>query len=295
MLWTFILPTMPAGAAPTGCFESVADAYVTAGLDYTDIAPYAGDPYIEVDGGVPGFSVADVVASDGTVRAFELYSPLDDLGRVGVAEACLGPENAPTSKRGSINEVIPTGWHDDEYVFVEGEMLFNRCHLIARSLSAENANPLNLATGTSYMNRKGMLPFEVAATDYIAQTGNHVLYRASPVFVGDELVCRGVQLEALSVEDGGAGISFNVFCYNVQPGVTIDYATGDNAYTPLLPAADEEPQPYVINAKSRKAHLPDCPGTKGIKDENRIELESTPSALAALGYEPCGQCQPWKD
>lgn len=197
-----------------------------------DIPAYDGDPYVFIAAddtyprGTPTFTDSEIAQAErGT---FESYSPLDVLGRCGTALACVGEETMPTTKRGDISEIHPTGWRQKFYDFVDQEALYNRCHLIARSLSAEDANAQNLITGTRYMNTQGMLPFEEDTVAYIRRTGNHVLYRATPVFDGNNLVASGVHLEARSVEDDGAGICFNVYCYNVEPGVGIDYATGEN-------------------------------------------------------------------
>ena len=187
------------------------------------IPAYTGSVYTVLNDNEPSFT-----ADDATTDAFESYSPLDWLGRCGTAYACLGTELMPTEERESISEIRPTGWHSSRYDFVDGESLYNRSHLIAFQLAGENANEHNLITGTRHLNADGMRPFEEMVGDYIRQTRNHVLYRVTPVFVGDELVARGVQMEARSMEDGGAGISLNVYIYNVQPGVEIDYATGDN-------------------------------------------------------------------
>ena len=188
-----------------------------------DIPAYDGFPYVELNGNQPEFTEEDLSAD-----SFEQYSPLDSLGRCGTAYACIGEDLMPTQDRESISEVRPTGWQTAEYDFVDGGYLYNRCHLIGFQLTGENVNEDNLITGTRYLNVEGMLPFENMTADYIKETGNHVLYRVTPVFQGDELVARGVEMEALSVEDNGEGICFHVYVYNVQPGVEIDYATGDN-------------------------------------------------------------------
>lgn len=179
--------------------------------------------YIVVNDNQPFFTEADF-----TKESFESYSELDFLGRCGVAFANLGIDLMPTEERGEIGSIKPTGWHTVKYDNVDGKYLYNRCHLIGFQLSAENANKKNLITGTRYLNVQGMLPFENMVADYIKETKNHVLYRVTPVFDGDNLLASGVQMEALSVEDNGAGICFNVFIYNVQPGIQIDYATGNS-------------------------------------------------------------------
>ena len=193
-------------------------------LSAADIPAYAGDPYVTINDNVPQFLETDLATS-----SYEYYSDLDDLGRCGVVYACIGTDLMPTEERGNIGSVKPSGWHTVKYDIVDGKYLYNRCHLIGYQLSGENANVNNLITGTRYLNAEGMLPFENMVADYVKETGNHVLYRVAPVFEGNNLVASGVQIEAQSVEDQGEGILFNVYCYNVQPGVTIDYATGDSA------------------------------------------------------------------
>jgi DNA-entry nuclease len=188
-----------------------------------DLPQFDGKPYVAVNGNEPEFTAHEI-----TDKYFEIYEPLDRYGRCTVAFACLGKETMPTEERGEIGSVKPTGWHTVKYDCVDGKYLYNRCHLIGFQLSGENANKRNLITGTRYMNVDGMLPFENMVDDYIEETGNHVMYRVTPVFEGDDLVARGVQMEAYSVEDEGEGICFNVFCFNNQPGVLIDYATGES-------------------------------------------------------------------
>lgn len=185
------------------------------------IPAYNGAPYVELNGNQPNFTQEDL-----TTEAFENYSELDDLGRCGVAYANICLEIMPTEPRGDIGSVKPTGWQTVKYDVVDGKYLYNRCHLIGYQLAGENANKQNLITGTRYLNVTGMLPFENEVDDYVDETGNHVLYRVTPYFEGAELVARGVQMEAYSVEDNGEGVCFNIYAYNVQPGVEIDYATG---------------------------------------------------------------------
>jgi DNA-entry nuclease len=197
------------GAAPRATLNALPD--------------YSGKPYVELDGNEPSFADADF-----TQTSWETYSPLDVLGRCGAAYANVGRDLMPTEKRGDIGQIRPSGWQIATYDFVDGRYLYNRCHLIGYQLSGENANERNLITGTRYLNVEGMLPFENLVADYVRETGDHVLYRVTPVFRGTELVARGVEMEAESVGDRGKSVSFHVFCYNVQPRVTIDYATGDN-------------------------------------------------------------------
>ena len=187
------------------------------------VKSFSESAFTVLNGNQPSFTREEIVA-----EGYEFYSELDYLGRCGYTMACLGREMMPTGERGSISSVKPSGWMQAQYDIVDGGNLYNRCHLIGWQLSGEDANKNNLITGTRYMNVEGMLPFENMVADYIKETGNHVMYRATPVYEGEELVARGVQLEAWSVEDHGAGICFHVYVYNVQPGIVIDYATGES-------------------------------------------------------------------
>ncbi len=198
------------------------------------IPAYSDAPYIVIHNNVPYFTAQDL-----TTESYEYYSALDKKMRCGMAISSIGKDLMPTEARGSIGSVKPTGWQTAKYDIVDGKYLYNRCHLIGFQLTGENANKRNLITGTRYLNVTGMLPFENMTADYIKETGNHVLYRVTPVFAGDNLVAQGVLMEAQSVEDGGEGIQFNVFCYNVQPGIAIDYADGDSALgTPATSAME---------------------------------------------------------
>lgn len=258
-----------------------------------EVPAYSGSPYVELDGNQPGFSL-----EERTTDSFETYSTLDALGRCGPAYACIGQDLMPTEDRESISSVLPTGWVQAEYSFVDGGSLYNRCHLIGFQLTGENANEENLITGTRYMNVEGMLPFENMVADYIKETGNHVLYRAIPIFEGENLVASGVVMEAFSVEDEGEGVCFHVYVYNVQPGVEIDYATGeswetgDSASSALESQAEEQKRDYVLNTSSKKFHRPDCPSVDSMSEKNRQEYHGTREELIAQGYEPCGSCNP---
>lgn len=258
-----------------------------------EVPAYSGSPYVELDGNQPGFSL-----EERTTDSFETYSTLDALGRCGPAYACIGQDLMPTEDRESISSVRPTGWVQAEYDFVEGGSLYNRCHLIGFQLTGENANEENLITGTRYMNVEGMLPFENMVADYIKETGNHVLYRAAPIFEGENLVASGVVMEAFSVEDEGEGVCFHVYVYNVQPGVEIDYATGeswetgDSASSALESQAEEQETDYVLNTSSKKFHRPDCSSVDSMSEKNRQEYHGTREELIAQGYEPCGSCNP---
>ncbi len=192
-------------------------------IEIDNIPEYSGSPYVELNGNIPHFDESDY--SD---DSYERYGDLDDLGRCTAATALIGRDIMPEEERGKIGQIKPTGWQIAKYDFVDGKYLYNRCHLIGYQLAGENANEKNLITGTRYMNVDGMLPFENEVAEYVRNTDNHVLYRVTPIFSGNNLLAEGVVMEALSVEDKGKGVCFNVFCYNVQPGVLIDYATGKN-------------------------------------------------------------------
>lgn len=254
-------------------------------FDLDTIPEYSGEAYVAINGNEPDFAEKDL-----STKSYEYYSELDHLGRCGVTVACLGQDLMPTEDRESISHVKPSGWIQGQYDFVDGKSLYNRCHLIGFQLAGENANEKNLITGTRYMNTIGMLPFENMVADYIKETGNHVMYRVTPIYDGDNLVASGVQMEGYSVEDEGDGIFFNVYAYNVQPGVEIDYATGENQVAAIEETG--EVQDYVLNTSSKKFHLPDCNGLSNTKKENKQEYEGTREMLLAQGYEACKSCNP---
>lgn len=250
-----------------------------------DIPSYCGEPFIVIEDNDPDFSKQDY-----TQQSFENYSELDELGRCGIAYANVGLDTMPTEKRGSISQVKPTGWQSIQYDFVDGKSLYNRCHLIGWQLTAENANKQNLITGTRYLNVDGMLPFENQVAEYIKETSNHVLYRVTPDFKEDELVARGVRIEAESVEDKGKGLKFDVYVYNVQPGVEIDYATGDSWIADeIRPDGKAE---YILNISSKKFHVPSCSATQKISEKNFKRFEGDRKDLMKDGYIPCSQCNP---
>lgn len=253
----------------------------------SEIPEYSGAPYVSVNGNVPFFTDEEI-----TTDVFEDYSVLDELGRCGVACANICRELMPTEKRESISSVRPTGWHSVEYDFVNGKSLYNRCHLIGFQLAGENANERNLITGTRYLNIEGMLPFEDMVADYVKETDGHVLYRVTPVFTGENLVADGVLMEGWSVEDEGDGVCFNVFAYNVQPGVDIDYATGDSRAAPEDTGGTEAEGSYVLNTNSKKFHTPDCSSVSQISESNRRTFTGSREELIAQGYVPCGSCNP---
>lgn len=270
-------------------------------LAQADVPSYEQQPYEEINGNRPDFTEEDY-----TTEAFERYSELDGLGRCGAAYANICEELMPAEERGSIGQVKPSGWHTVKYDWVDGKYLYNRCHLIGYQLAGENANEKNLITGTRSFNTQGMLPFENQVADYVKETGNHVLYRVTPVFEGDNLVASGVTMEAYSVEDNGDGVQFHVFVYNVEPGVRIDYATGasrEDGGTGVMEdeadgmedgenAQEGQEREYVLNVNTKRFHLPECGSVEQIKPQNRKEYKGTREELAGQGYQPCGVCKP---
>lgn len=256
-------------------------------ISLEEIPEYFGSPYIEINGGKPSFDNDDL-----TDISFESYSELDYLGRCQYAYANLSLDTMPTEKRGKIGMIKPSGWQTVRYDFVDGKYLYNRCHLIGYQLSAENANEKNLITGTRYMNVDGMLPFENKVADYIKATGHHVLYRVTPVFDGENLLADGVLMEAMSVED--SDISFCVFCYNVQPGVVINYADGTSREESDAENQNDtaEDYNYILNVNSKRFHRPECASAADMKPANRRNYSGTREELIKDGYNPCGVCNP---
>jgi len=265
-----------------------------------DVPLFDGETaYVAIKNNVPDFDESELVSN-----SYEKYTALDSLGRCGVAIACVGQDIMPTEERGSIGQVKPSGWHTVKYDVVDGKYLYNRCHLIGYQLTGENANEENLITGTRYLNIEGMLPFENMIADYVKETGNHVLYRVTPIFDGNNLLSRGVQMEAFSVEDDGEGICFNVYAYNAQPGVSIDYATGESVLGDNLEVdsgSDEnssietvfpEQTTYVLNTNSKKIHLPTCKSTDDIEPENKEISSESKEELINKGYTVCKNCNP---
>ena len=249
---------------------------VTITID--EVPVYSGDPYVVINDNEPSFS-SEELESD----SFESYGELDDLGRCTIAFANLSSELMPQGERGSIGQVKPSGWQTVRYDSVDGKYLYNRCHLIGWQLSGENANERNLITGTRYMNTEGMLPFENMVADHIKETDGHVLYRVTPIFVEDELVARGVQMEAYSIEDAGASICFNVFVYNVQPGIEIDYSDGSSR---LSKTVDESQEDGVIrgNSRSKIYHCPGQAAYEDMADSRYLVLFDSEEEAIAAGY-----------
>ena len=292
----------------------------------TKIPEYNGKAYVELNGNNPEFKSKEI-----TDKSFEKYGSLDNLGRCTVCVASVGKEIMPTEKRGEIGMVKPTGWRTVKYDFVDGKYLYNRCHLIGYQLTGENANEKNLITGTRYLNVTGMLPFEDMVADYVKETSNHVMYRVTPIFEGNNLVAKGVKMEGYSVEDKGEGISFNVFCYNVQPGVTIDYATGDSIGNGKVESSSDSKKStsigssnkntngssssssksnsnssssnkntssssatteYILNMNTHKFHTPSCRSVKQMSNSNKSVYKGTRQDLINQGYDPCKICNP---
>ncbi len=253
----------------------------------SDIPPYTTNAYVEINGNIPMFSDNEI--SD---NSYEYYSALDGLGRCGVCIASIGPDIMPVGEREKIGSIKPTGWRSIKYDNVDGKYLYNRCHLIGYQLTAENANRENLITGTRYMNVEGMLPFENMVAEYIKETGNNVMYRVTPIFEGNNLLVNGVLMEAYSVEDNGEGISFCVYCYNVQPGISIDYATGVSSFVGTATDNDDGEGNYVLNISTKKFHYKNCSSVAKISEKNKVFAEKSRDELIADGYLPCGSCKP---
>ena len=300
-------PSQPEQNANENSLSAEAPAF-----SLSSIAEYTDKPYVAVNGNVPYFTESEL-----TDQSYEYYSDLDALGRCGTACASIGQDLMPTEERGSIGMVKPTGWHTVRYDdLVDGKYLYNRCHLIGYQLTGENANTKNLITGTRYLNIEGMLPFENMVADYIQETNNHVLYRVTPIFEGNNLLANGVLMEGYSVEDKGAGVSYCVFTYNVQPGIEIDYATGESkladgaqqeeqktaTVTPTPSPEPEKQEPvtgseasqadYILNTNTKKFHYPTCSSVNDMKEKNKQEFFGTRDETIALGYSPCGRCKP---
>lgn len=284
------------------------EALITSKIVLSDILPFSDKPYVVLNNNQPYFD-----SSDYTTDSFEYYSSLDNQGRCGVVYACIGKDIMPTGERGETGQIKPTGWHTVKYDIVDGKFLYNRCHLIGWQLTGETSNERNLITGTRYLNIQGMLPFENMVADYIKETENHVLYRVTPCFEKNNLLAHGVQIEAYSVEDGGAGICFNVFCYNAQPGVTIDYSSGNSKLindtsentTPKItekvsksttqkPTYNSlaEDSNYIANTNTGKFHYPSCSSVDEMKEENKMLFNGTRDELISDGYVPCKRCDP---
>lgn len=284
---TLPLPTSPAGQESSkGSSDQLALSF-----NLSSIPAYEKEPFTIVNGNVPWFNKDELI-----VQSYESYSELDELGRCRTTKACIGKDIMPTKDRESIGQIKPTGWHTVKYDCVDGKYLYNRCHLIGFQLTGENANELNLITGTRYMNVDGMLPFENMVADYVKETGNHVMYRVTPIYENDDLIARGVIMEAYSVEDDGDGIQFNVFCYNVQPQIEIDYKTGESRLVDSTGknAGQErvEAREYVLNTNTKKFHYPDCRSVASMSEKNKSIVVKTRDEIIEDGYSSCGNCKP---
>ncbi len=257
------------------------------------VPTYSGQAYAEINNNQPFFKDYEIIKG-----SFEYYSELDELGRCDVCFASVATDLMPTEERESISSVTPTGWINAEYDSVDGNYLYNRCHLIGFQLTGENANERNLITGTRYLNVDGMLPFENSIADYVEETGNHVVYRSTPVFTGNNLVADGVLLEAYSVEDNGQGITFCIYCYNVQPSITIDYATGASSTNGEIATTETDTQTNVTPDNSNNTDIGSAvyrtPTGKryhydaecGGKNSYEVSLEEAQSD----GLTPCSKC-----
>lgn len=300
------------GTVPNAPYPPSAPSHEAALPEYDDsvfslsaVPAYSGEAFAVLRDHQPYFTPEEL-----TDVSFEHYSPLDSLGRCGVAFACVGVDIMPTEERGSIGMVKPSGWHTVRYNgVVDGSYLYNRCHLIGYQLTGENANEENLITGTRYLNIEGMLPFENLIAEYVEDTGNHVLYRVTPIFEGDNLVASGVLMEGMSIEDNGDDVCFCVFAYNVQPGVVIDYATGESHLadgtgsdpdeTDSEVPSDTDPSvsdgqitEYVLNVSTKKFHYPSCSSVDDMQESSRQEYVGSRDDLIEQGYSPCGRCKP---
>ena len=290
--WKAILPILLAILAVV--FYFCKDYLLAEKVVYSEsvmtVPAFSDDPYVVINNNQPEFTEDDY-----TTESYEYYAPLDKLERCTLAMACVGYDLMPTEDRGSISSVKPSGWVQAQYDVVDGKNLYNRCHMIGFQLTGENANEKNLITGTRYMNVEGMLPFENMIADYVKETRNHVLYRVTPVYDGTNLVARGVQLEALSMEDNGDGICFNVYVYNNQPGVVIDYATGESRLADVVEDPTKAPPAqgsYVMNTTSMKFHVDTCTQADGISEKNRDTFTGSRQELLDQGYVPAGCCDP---
>lgn len=289
--------------------EEVIEESSVTGFDVSIIPDFSGEPFYILNNDVPFFNEQE----KNNIDAFENYSDLDNLGRCRVAYANICVDLMPTEERGEIGQIRPSGWHTVKYNgIVDGNYLYNRCHLIGYQLAGENANEKNLITGTRYMNIVGMLSFENEVYEYVQETNNHVLYRVTPIFKGNNLVASGVEMEAYSVEDNGRGVCFNVYVYNVQPGIIIDYATGDSEVDPNYSNVSKEDDntignevhsseestavmpdcDYVLNTNTKKFHYPSCSSVQDMKEKNKEYYTGERQELIDRGYSPCGRCKP---
>ena len=293
-------------------------------LKAEEVPAYSGTPYVEIAENIPSFSLSDLVTDE-----YVSFGALDSLGRTTGSSACLGLGTIPTTSRSAIGtEIRPSGFQLDKYpdLIESPAYLYNRCHVIGYQLCGDNGSPQNLFTGTRYLNATGMLPFESQVASCIEGTGYHVIYGATPIYRGDNLVADGIQLEAYSVEDNGKFVKFNVFVYNVQPGVLIDYATGkskadpnyipsvstgvSSSYIPLetntevnnkksavtrskeQASTDTANADYILNTNTKKFHYPWCSSVSDMKEKNKKVFNGSRDEAIGLGYVPCKRCKP---
>lgn len=274
-------------------------------IKLSKIPKWKGRPSVEINNDDPLFTKAQLKRI--RIMRHEKLSSLDRYGRCGTVMACIKRSTMPDGQRGSIGMVKPAGWHTVRYDFVDGQYLYNRCHLIGWQLTGLNAEERNLITGTRYMNVDGMLPYENEVAEYVENTGNPVAYRVTPIYKGSELIARGVQMEAESIKDKGKDLSFNVYCYNVQPNVSIDYATGDSKLKSNAPGnttdsaagsksnrshGDSAKAKYVLNKNTMKFHKKTCGSVSMMKPKNRIYFKGSRKEVLNMGYDPCLNCNP---
>lgn len=295
-LLAFSIAYVPVPVLNDGAAVATTAEAKTKKFSLSQVPKYNGEASVEVNGNKPYFTAKEKK----NTKSFESYHKLDKLGRCGVAYANVCKDTMPTEERGAIGSVKPTGWHTVKYNgIVDGNYLYNRCHLIAYCLTAENANKKNLITGTRYLNIEGMLPYETMVANYVDRTGNHVLYRVTPVFKGNNLLASGVLMEGYSVEDKGKGIKFCVYAYNVQPDIKIDYKTGDSKLisdkrknTGNNSSDQETKQTYIVNLNTKKFHKPNCRSVSSMSERNKKTYKGKRSSLINNGYSPCKICNP---
>ena len=317
-----LFPVLLLLAVLLGCPETaeagIEEAIPRSSITFEELPEYIGEDFAILHDNIPEFTLWQL-----KTEAFVSFSPLDALGRTGPGFACLGKETLPQESRGSIGSIQPSGWQTVRYDdLIADKYLYNRCHVIAFALCGDNATPENLFTGTRYLNITLMTQLENSISQYIQGTGNHVLYRVTPIYQGQNLVASGVQMEGYSIEDHGQTICFNVFVYNIQPGVLIDYKTGESRRDPeyVVPTpspaeshapAEEETETllfstedveaeapartsitYVLNTNTMRFHFPYCSSVNSMSERNRQDFTGTREEALALGYQSCRLCNP---
>ena len=256
---------------------------------YNDTPTYRNNPYIAINNNIPIFSSNELKP-----ECCEKYSERDKLNRCGAAFAVVGKESMTTEDRGDISNIRPTGWHSVKYDIISNKFLYNRCHLIGRQLASNTDHANNLITGTKFMNNQGMLPFENMIADYIKESNNHVAYRVTPIFLNNNLLASGVQMEAYSIGDDGKSICFNIYCFNVQPDIAINYEDGESRLitddTPLFSSSPDSD--YILDSKNMIYHKKSCSLVNKIKSEHKREYVGDKSSLIKLKYNECDKCKP---